>query len=129
MSDVPAAILAERERQIGEEGFDAAHDASHDDGELLAVARMYYQLAIGGVLPMRTGWSPADSRDPGPRVPVGWPWADHWWKPRTARRNLERGGALCLAEIDRLRRGGRPAAHVEEQLGLIVSAYNGLVAS
>lgn len=117
---IPAAIQAERDRQISGEGYDATHDDGHDDGELLAVARMYWQVAIGVALPMRG--RPGNLR----MVPIGFPWAPEWWKPKSKARDLERAGALCLAEIDRLKRKGRNVEHVEEQLGLIVQAYETL---
>lgn len=118
--EIPAAILAERERQITGEGFDSRHDDEHVNGELLAVARMYWQRAIGVALPMQD----VD----GIRVPVGFPWDAEWWKPKTSQRDLERAGALCLAEIDRRRRADVPSSlrAVEEQLALIVSAYRSL---
>ncbi|HCE9784511.1 TPA: hypothetical protein NH348_003290 [Pseudomonas aeruginosa] len=33
-----------------------------------------------------------------------WPWDEEWWKPKSARENLVRAGALVLAEIERLDR-------------------------
>jgi hypothetical protein len=113
---IPPAIQAERDRQISAEGYDAAHDDEHDNGEMLAVATLYWQRATGVPLPTRND------------VPVGFPWARKWWKPYTIRRDLERAGALCLAEIDRLKRRGVAVDHVEDKLALIVQAYNGLPA-
>lgn len=112
---IPPAILAERQRQVSGEGYDSRHDDEHVDGELLAVARMYWQRGIGIPVLMRPDG-----------VPVGFPWLDGWWKPKGPRRDLERAGALCLAEIDRLNRAGRDAAPAGEQLEVIVSAYNAL---
>lgn len=37
-------------------------------------------------------------------APCIWPWAKAWWKPRDARSNYVRAGALILAEIERLDR-------------------------
>lgn len=129
---IPPAIRAERARQISAEGWDARHDDEHVDGELLAVARMYYQRGIGQTLQMREvdvlAGAVVVTRK---RVPLGWPWHPSWWKPKTPRRDLERAGALCLAEIDRRRRAGavdgdRSIDVVEEQLAAIVSAYEAL---
>lgn len=117
--ELPQQIRAERERQISGEGWTPEHDDHHDDGEMLIVAGIYYRSAIGQTLPMRDAWLRGDRRS----VPIGWPWEAHDWKPKTPARDLERAGALCLAEIDRLKRKGRPVAHVEETLSLIVSAY------
>lgn len=117
---IPAAMLVERERQVGAEGYDTAHDDGHCDGELFAVATLYWQLATGVTLPMHEVL--------GERIPVGFPWDPEWWKPKNPRRDLERAGALCLAEIERLKRCGRPYAHVEDKLALMVQAYEGLTA-
>ena len=71
-------------------------------------------------LPMRDTWDRGDRKP----VPVGFPWEPKWWKPKTPQRDLERAGALCLAELDRLKRAGRESVgHVDEQLGAIAAAY------
>lgn len=84
-------IEAERRRQEEEEGFGPEHDDRHKDGELLMAARCYYAKANTGV--------PIDDE-----VPAAWPWARQWWKPRSPVRDLERAGALVLAERARLSR-------------------------
>lgn len=87
-------IVAERLRQMGEEGFDFAHDDEHDKGELGHAARCYLFAA----------WV----AERGPILefpPVGWPWDDEWWKPsQDPVGNLVKAGALVAAEIDRLER-------------------------
>jgi hypothetical protein len=95
-SDAMAAIRAERQRQIDVEGWSADHDDRHDDGSMIEAAEIYYRHGKLGHLnvPLR-GWDGA---------PYGWPWDADWWKPKDPRRDLERAGALCLAEIDHLRR-------------------------
>lgn len=123
--NVPHPMLQERQRQISGEGWSPQHDDRHSSGELLLVATMYYRRAIGQTLPMRLARPMSDSTF---TVPIGWPWESSWWKPKTPTRDLERAGALCLAEIDRLKRKGRPVEHVEETLGLIVSAYEARIA-
>ncbi|GAG33310.1 unnamed protein product, partial [marine sediment metagenome] len=36
--------------------------------------------------------------------PEIWPWDPSWWKPTDERRNLEKAGALIVAELERLDR-------------------------
>lgn len=79
-------VLAERQRQIGHEGFDQRHDAGHGPGALSRAAACY---AIGG-----TSACP----------PPGWPWDARWWKPGPRRRDLIKSAALLLAEIERMDR-------------------------
>lgn len=83
-------IIAERQRQISEEGWTPEHDDEHDKGEL-AMAAVYYINETGTV-----------NRNGG--KPWGWPWDASWWKPDTRRRNLVKAGALILAEIERIDR-------------------------
>lgn len=94
-----AAIAAERQRQIGSEGFDPKHDDAHTIGELAMAAAAYVENA-------------GDKAD----VPALWPWADHWWKPTDRRGDLVKAGALIAAEIDRLdRRDARRQQTCAEQ--------------
>lgn len=83
-----AAVIAERVRQIQEEGFTAEHDDRYAEHELPRAAVCY---AMGRQI------SGAD-------YPRFWPWAMRWWKPGTHRDNLIKAGALILAEIERLDR-------------------------
>ncbi|MCK2042521.1 hypothetical protein KZO83_07440 [Chromohalobacter sp. TMW 2.2308] len=94
-----AAIATERRRQVESEGWTPEHDNSHAPG-ILATAGAFY--AMHGLKGMECAPPPAF-----------WPWHDSWWKPGTARRNLEKAGALTLAEIERLQ---RQAEDVEEQM-------------
>lgn len=105
------AIEAERQRQISGEGWTAEHDDQHSDGSLLRAAVLYYRHAVYGDLTMRDDGSP-----------LGWPWEPQWWKPKDRSRNLERAGALCLAEIERLKRANAPYGHAEQKLSLITNA-------
>lgn len=91
-------IAVERSRQIQTEGYDPAHDDKHVHGEIADAAACYAMTRRG-------------------RVEVGieklWRWGRQWWKPASSGnalppkpriRDLEKAGALCAAEIDRLLR-------------------------
>lgn len=97
-------IAAERNRQVGEEGYTPTHDSAHDDGALAAAAACYAEYAAGQQV--------ADTRPPGlPPLgtPGNWPFELQAWKPSLDPvRNLERAGALIAAEIDRLLRDPTP---------------------
>ena len=89
----PAArdVLAERARQISIEGWTPEGDDAYNRGVLAEAAGIY---ALHAFDPRRVK-----------EVPEGWPWDDAWWKPsKTPRRNLEKAGALILAEIERIDR-------------------------
>jgi len=100
------AILAERERQKGAEGWTTEHDDHHTGGELAAAAACYAwcgslsgearEAAVQFPLSVRLAWPVILKRL--------WPWSADWWKPKDRRRDLVRAGALILAEIDRLDR-------------------------
>lgn len=80
-------ILAERARQVSQEGWTPAHDDEHADGALALAASAYAMPnAMDGYAPRQ------------------WPWSMAWWKPKDRRRNLVKAGALILAEIERLDR-------------------------
>ncbi|MFG6654957.1 hypothetical protein ACG0Z5_10855 [Scandinavium sp. M-37] len=82
-------VIAERQRQIGAEGWTPERDDSYRSGELVLAACCYAEYSgVRGV---------GDS-------PVKWPWGDEWWKPQGKRRNLVKAAALLLAEIERLDR-------------------------
>jgi hypothetical protein len=88
-------VLAERRRQVDEEGWDADHDDEHDEGELGMAAACY---AMEGASNLTLA---GDEGEP----PSMWPWDEEWWKPSPEpRRNLVKAAALILAEIDRLDR-------------------------
>lgn len=89
LTDAARDVLAERRRQVEQEGWTPEHDDEHGDHAMSCAAGCYamYTLAY-----------PAG--DP----PPAWPWAADWWKPTTHRRNLIKAGALILAEIERLDR-------------------------
>lgn len=86
-------IAAERKRQIEQEGWSAAHDAAHWNGDLARAAACYAieAASIGKTSPEEDIF-----------LERLWPWERKWWKPKDARRDLVRAGALIVAEIDRL---------------------------
>lgn len=104
------AIETERRRQIAVEGWTAEHDDAHSDGELLRAAMCYYREAKGS----------NSYNDRG--IPLSWPWDEKWWKPKGRARNLERAGALAIAERDRLKRANAPRHHVTCKISMIRNA-------
>lgn len=90
-------VLAERRRQVEQEGWTTGHDDMHAAGELERAAAAYCASAARPKL---------YARKPGAAftVPPLWPWDMRWWKPRDPRADLVRAGALILAEIERIDR-------------------------
>jgi ParB-like chromosome segregation protein Spo0J len=88
--------IAERERQINVEGWTPAHDDKHANGELVDAAVYYLSAARSGAF----------------ELPAGWPLPAEWWKPSSARRNLIKGIALALAELERMDRGAARTAAI-----------------
>lgn len=102
---MPAAwydIMSERLRQINVEGYTYTpeHDDAYGGGELAGAAVCYARHVS------TRGWiyaeNPAAYQDEG--VPDDWPWAEEWWKPASPYRDLEKAGALILAEMERINR-------------------------
>jgi hypothetical protein len=93
-------VLAERQRQISEEGWTPEHDDAAQAGDLANAAACYAMT------------DPV--MDPDRPAPVDWPWSAKWWKPTTPRRDLVKAGALILAEIERLDRAAPPAMKESE---------------
>lgn len=89
LSPAMNAVIAERFRQIEQEGWSHAHDDSHAPGELSAAGGCYAISGTGGERPMLGG------------VPNQWPWSASWWKPQDFRRDRIRAAALIIAEIER----------------------------
>lgn len=120
-------IAAERKRQVEVEGWTPEHDDHHHTGSMARAAACY----AAPILIYRGGCT-RNSRD---RLQVDfvevWPW-DAKWDKRSPRdgigrstpndpaeidariRDLEKAGALCAAEIDRLLRH-------KEKLGMVPS--------
>lgn len=111
------AIIVERQRQIEAEGYDSTHDDAHNDGSILRAAVIYYQHGARKGMPLQMR---ADG------APMGWPWDAEWWKPKDARRDLERAGALALAERDRLRRARLNVQPAMQKFEIIVAALAAL---
>lgn len=88
LSPFMQAVIAERFRQIDEEGWDTVHDDGHPHGEL-GCAGATYLLHAG-----------TESK----AVPSTWPWDRDWWKPHGRRRDLVRGTALAIAEGEKFDR-------------------------
>ena len=94
LSAFMAAVVAERYRQIEQEGWSLEHDDAHSDIELARAGATYAYFA-GGV----EG-----------HVPQMWPWSRDWWKPAGVRRDLVKACALIIAEgekFDRNRKASR----------------------
>lgn len=85
MSKALDDIAAERKRQIEVEGWTAEHDDEHTECELAMAAAAYCEHAVN-----QDG-----------NIPGFWPWLEKWWKPKDARRDLVKAGALIVAEIER----------------------------
>jgi hypothetical protein len=84
-------VLAERQRQMEQEGCSPAQDDKYDSHEL-SLAAGCYLLAGNG---------------PHSGAPESWPWEAFWWKPGSDRRNMVKAGALILADIERLDRAAQ----------------------
>jgi len=84
-------VLAERQRQVEQEGWTPAHDDAYVDGQLASAAVAYAQAYTPYL------------------VPSSWPWAVEWFKAGDDRRNMVKAGALILAEIERLDRAAQLA--------------------
>jgi hypothetical protein len=92
-------IVAERDRQITEEGFDPAHDRCHTDNELALAAACYAVNGIPGVSVYEYGDTDA------------FPFVEEWDKrlKHDRIRSLVIAGALLCAELDRLIAEGESA--------------------
>lgn len=88
-------VLAERQRQILQEGFSPNHDAEHRGGELALAATCYADEAVTQIC--------QPEREPclTQLVPGWWPFEPSWWKPSLdVRKNLVKATALLLAQGD-----------------------------
>lgn len=97
-------VWKERERQIYGEGFIPEGDDLYLDGELARAAACY--ATPWGHRQYQYRHADRDVKS----IPAGWPWPDTWWKPgrpqfiKERLRDLEKAGALILAEMARLYR-------------------------
>ena len=107
-------IADERERQISEEGFDAAHDNDHNDESLAMVAACF--AAPEKIFVVSADIS--EDRIVDCNIIDAWPadWDETWDKreydetlPTSEKRIdlLIKAGALIAAEIDRLQRAAK----------------------
>lgn len=87
-------ILGARGFQVQIKGYTPEHDERHANGELLRAALCYLTL-------------PELRVESGNGLPLGWPWGSQAWQPGEPRENLVRGGALAMAERERLQRIGQ----------------------
>lgn len=88
-------VRSERWRQIEVEGWSAEHDDKNVRREMADAASCYAAAA--------TIEDAEDVMDDA-FIKLSWPWDWKWFKPSTPMRNLQKAGALILAEMDRLRR-------------------------
>lgn len=95
-----AGIIAERRRQIEEEGYANPHDDKWQADQLIGAAMSYLHAELHGST----------------KQPPMWPWLAHYWKPQDRRRNLERAGALIAAELSRMDRL-EAAQHQQQESG------------
>jgi hypothetical protein len=102
-------VLVERVRQLSEEGFDAAHDDQHTEGELSRAAACYAMGAVETI----TGREPMTWDDD--FLSALWPWDRSWWKSKTARSDLVRAAALILAELERIDRASARTSGVKHE--------------
>lgn len=84
------AVIAERFRQIEQEGWSVEHDDQHEPGELALAGGCYAQSAG-----MERHFE---------ALPVRWPWSPEWWKPAGFRRDLVKACALIIAEGEKFDR-------------------------
>jgi hypothetical protein len=101
-------ILAERQRQVEQEGFTPSRDDAGHRARQLSLAAYSY---IGHYA--ARAWAFAQGLHHEYRTesaPFTWPWDEAWWKPKSPRRDLVRAAALLIAEIERLDREGSPNA-------------------
>ncbi|WP_454731875.1 MULTISPECIES: hypothetical protein [Cupriavidus] len=100
------AVVRERRRQIAEEGWTPEHDDEHAEGQLAQAAATYAAAAaLDG--PDASVMQDLGARGTPHHILAMWPWDLEWWKPKDRRRNLERAGALILAELEHLIRAER----------------------
>lgn len=95
LSKAACAVIDERDRQQEVEGWTPRHDDEHCSGDLAAAAGCYAFVAADQANYPQRSFS---------KRPEHWPFATSWWKPKGARENLVRAGALIIAEIERIDR-------------------------
>jgi hypothetical protein len=100
LSPFAQAVIAERFRQIEQEGWSADHDdRDHGEGTLAQAGAAY---AIG-----QRFVEAHDVEGRGEFLVHGrmiWPWDVEWWKPAGLRRNYVKAAALIIAEGEKFDR-------------------------
>lgn len=86
------AAIAERWRQIDQEGWSLDHDDAHAPGEMAKAGGTYAQYAG-----TPSGWGFV-------HAPLTWPWSAEWWKPAGFRRDLVKACSLIIAEGEKFDR-------------------------
>jgi hypothetical protein len=86
-ADAVRDVMAERLRQVEQEGRTLALDDTYSCNQLPHAAAAYAYPELTALQGLRV-----------------WPWFEGWFKPRDPRRNYVRAAALLLAEIERLDR-------------------------
>lgn len=105
LSPFMQAVIAERYRQVDQEGWSPEHDNNtHQPGELALAGASYARSAF-----IRSSKGPGilTWKEPAPDF---WPWSPDWWKPTEFRRDLVKAAALIIADgerHDRLKTKGR----------------------
>ncbi len=112
--DALTDVIAERLRQVSEEGWTAEHDDEHKSGEMALAASAYAEHAARFQNAESVGMIYATKSHPS-----NWPWHRKWWKPKDYRRDLVRAGALIIAEIERLDRARTALATINAALGRV----------
>ena len=100
-------VLVERQRQIEAEGWKTERDDVYDTGEIALAAACYAAHSASCAAIKAPHTAPGvfvRTRSAQDFVGEMWPWSEDWWKPSGHRRNLEKAGALILAEIERIDR-------------------------
>lgn len=104
---VALELLAERNRQIAEEGWTPKHDERHV-ADVLALAGAAYAMSAA------THQGRSGSAGLIAAAATYWPLWEHTFKPKDQRRDLVRAGALIIAAIERHDREAAVNAFSEE---------------
>jgi hypothetical protein len=100
LSPFMQAVVAERYRQIEQEGWSTSHDDDYARGQLARAGAAYL---LG---PERSTYTDYEADEVAVQLSgrTIFPWEQEWWKPKEYRRNLIRGCALAIAEGERFDR-------------------------
>lgn len=93
LSPFVQAVIAERDRQIEQEGWSLEHDDVHCRGELARAGASYVCCAAFSLLDFKPSW-----------LAALWPWRSEDRKPQGFRRDLVKGCALIVAEGEKFDR-------------------------